>query len=262
MRHCLETGITAIVSVVFLLYFPLGLAFVPPITPPPLLTRRTIASMAASSNEFLEPLVASETAFVCIEYQNEFCSPGGKLYDAVKECMEATNMLPTSIETIAAARQAGCTIVHCPIQFEPGHHEISSSPYGILAGVKNGGAFTAREWGADFVDGMRPMAGDLTVKGKSGLCGFASTNLDFLLRQHGAKNVVLCGFLTNCCVESTMRTAYEMGYKVYTLRDCVAATSLAAQDATLEYNFGMFSIPTTSAQVLTAIQREPAMVAN
>jgi nicotinamidase-related amidase len=263
----LDTGITAIVSVAFLLYFPLGLAFVPPITPPPLQNRRTIASMAAAASpnesESLGPLVASETAFVCIEYQNEFCSPGGKLHDAVKECMDATNMLPTSIQTITAARQAGCTIVHCPIQFEPGHHEISSSPYGILAGVKNGGAFTAREWGADFVNGMKPVVpGDLIVKGKSGLCGFASTNLDFLLRQHGAKNVVLCGFLTNCCVESTMRTAYEKGYKVYTLKDCVAATSLAAQDATLEFNFGMFSIPTTSAQLLTAIQREPAMVAN
>jgi nicotinamidase-related amidase len=202
----------------------------------------------------LEPILSSETAIVCVEYQNEFCSPGGKLHDAVKECMDTTGMLDTSIRLVAAARNAGCTSIHCPINFETGHYEISSTPYGILEGVKKGGAFTAGEWGADFVAGMRPAAGDLVVKGKSGLCGFASTNLDFLLRQHGAKNVVLCGFLTNCCVESTMRTAYEYGYKVYTLKDCVAATSLAAQEATLQYNFGMFSIPTTSEHVLAAIQ--------
>jgi ureidoacrylate peracid hydrolase len=102
---------------------------------------------------------------------------------------------------------------------------------------------------------MRPVGWDLLVKGKNGVCGFASTNLDLLLRQHGVKNVVLCGFLTNYCVESTMRTAYEKGYKVYTLKDCLAATSLAAQDAALEYNFGKFSIPTTSAQLLAAIQK-------
>jgi hypothetical protein len=59
--------------------------------------------------------------------------------------------------------------------------------------------------------------------------------------------------LTNCCVESTMRTAYEKGYKVYTLKDCVAATSVAAQDATLEFNFGMFSVPTTSEEVLNSM---------
>ncbi len=36
-------------------------------------------------------------------------------------------------------------------------------------------------------------------------CGFASTNLDFILRQRGIQHVALGGFLTNCCVESTMR---------------------------------------------------------
>jgi nicotinamidase-related amidase len=59
---------------------------------------------------------------------------------------------------------------------------------------------------------------------------------------------------TNQQVESTMRTAYEKGYRVYTLHDCVAATSVAAQDATLQYNFGMFSVPTTSNDVVEAWQ--------
>lgn len=216
------------------------------------LARRSFAAKMAD-NDDLAPLNPAVTAFVMIEYQHEFASPGGKLHDAVKECMESTNMMENSIHAVTAARAAGCTVIHCPISFEPGHAEISKSPYGILAGVKEGGAFTAGEWGSDYVDGMKPAPGDLIVKGKSGLCGFASTNLDFLLSQSDTKNVILAGFLTNCCVESTMRSAYEKGYKVYTLSDCVAATSIAAQDATLEHNFGMFSIPTTSKKVLAAI---------
>jgi nicotinamidase-related amidase len=32
-----------------------------------------------------------DTAFVFIEYQNEFTTEGGKLHGAVKECMESTN---------------------------------------------------------------------------------------------------------------------------------------------------------------------------
>ena len=35
-----------------------------------------------------------------------------------------------------------------------------------------------------------------------------------ILRQNGIKDVALCGFLTNCCVESSMRSAYELGYNV------------------------------------------------
>ena len=109
------------------------------------------------------------------------------------------------------------------------------------------------EWGADFAPSMRPHPGDFIVKGKSGLCGFESTNLDFLLRQKGISHVILAGFLTNCCVESTMRSAYEKGYKVYTLKDCTAATSVEAHEATIQHNFGMFSIPTTSDEIMTAL---------
>ncbi len=63
------------------------------------------------------------------------------------------------------------------------------------------------------------------IEGKRGLDAFGSTNLDFILRSKGITTVVLAGFLTNCCVESTMRSAYEKGFEVITLTDAVGATS-------------------------------------
>jgi nicotinamidase-related amidase len=175
------------------------------------------------------------------------------LHEAVNDAMLKTNMLANSKTLMNSMRDAGCTIIHCPINFEPGHNEISANSYGILANVKDGKAFTNGSWGAEFCQDMAPQAGDLIVKGKSGLCGFQSTNLEFLLTQRGCKNVVLGGFLTNCCVESTMRTAYEKGFRVFTLSDCVAATSMEAQEATIKHNFGMFSIVTTSQDVAAAM---------
>lgn len=157
------------------------------------------------------------------------------------------------------ARNAGCTIIHAPIEFEKGHKEINGE-FGILANVKAGEAFTANTWNAEFCDEMKPQSSDLVVKGKTGLCGFHSTNLDFLLRQNHIKNVVLSGFLTNCCVESTMRTAYENGYKVYTLKDCCGATSVAGQEAAFEHTFGMFSIPTTSDEIMESIKAPVVVV--
>ena len=55
--------------------------------------------------------------------------------------------------------------------------------YGILAAIKEGKTFKAGEWSSEICDEMKPGPSDLIVKGKSGLCGFHSTNLDFLLRQ-------------------------------------------------------------------------------
>lgn len=170
--------------------FALTAAFAPIPTTSSSSSRNLSLKMSSSSSFQLNP---AETAFVFIEFQNEFATEGGKLHEAVKPDMEATNMLANAQKTAKAARDAGCTIIHCPINFEPGHHEIAKNPYGILQDVKEGAAFTAGEWGADFCSEMRPETGDLVVKGKSGLCGFMSTNLDFLLSQHGTKNVVLGG---------------------------------------------------------------------
>merc|ERR1719192_1552768 len=87
---------------------------------------------------------------------------------------------------------------------------------------------------------MKPQPGDLQVEMKRGLDAFSNTNLHDLLTKADIDNVVLTGFLTNCCVESTMRTAYEKGYKVYTVPDCCATTSKAGQSVQDE-SFNLFS---------------------
>lgn len=189
-----------------------------------------------------------------VEYQNEFTTEGGKLYDAVKDCMAAKNTLGNAKNLLEAARKAGTTVIHLPIAFDKGHYEIAGKPYGILANVKAGEAFAAGEWGSEICDDMKPIAGELTAKGKVGLCGFESTNLDFLMRQNGCDTMLLSGFLTNCCVESTMRAGYERGYKIYTIEDASAATSVDAHDATFTHNFGMFSIPTNTAKAIASLE--------
>eukprot|EP00879_Flechtneria_rotunda_P011482 GHRR01011995.1.p1 GENE.GHRR01011995.1~~GHRR01011995.1.p1 ORF type:complete len:178 (+),score=35.17 GHRR01011995.1:306-839(+) len=120
--------------------------------------------------------------------------------------------------------------------------------------VKAGGAFKRSEWGGAICDAMQPGDDDIIIQGKSGLCGFASTNLNFVLRHNSIEHVALAGFLTNCCVESTMRTAYEHGYKVITLTDCCAATSQEEHDAAVKYTFPMFSKPMTHDQFLDKLQ--------
>ena len=190
------------------------------------------------------------TAIVLIEYQNEFTSDGGALHGAVQEVMEKTSMLAHTGEVVAAARAAGATIMHAPITFAAGYNELSSHPYGILKGVVDGSAFVKGSWGAAIIDSLAPQEGDIVVEGKRGLDTFASTNLDFILRSKGITTIVLGGFLTNCCVESTMRTGYENGYQVITLTDCTAATSVPEHENAISYDYPMFSKPMTAAQVI------------
>ena len=191
------------------------------------------------------------TALVLIEYQNEFTTDGGALHGAVAEVMDKTNMLANTAEVVAAARAAGVTIMHAPITFAAGYNELSKHPYGILKGVVDGSAFVKGSWGAAIVDSLAPQDGDIVVEGKRGLDTFASTNLDFILRSKGITTIVLGGFLTNCCVESTMRSGYENGYQVITLTDCTAATSVPEHENAISYDYPMFSKPMSAAEVVS-----------
>lgn len=193
------------------------------------------------------------TALLLIEYQNEFTSEGGVLHGAVAPVMARTNMLANTQKVAAAARKAGIAVLHAPIFFAEGYGEITRHPYGILKGVVDGKCFIKGSWGAAIIDALAPQPGDIVVEGKRGLDTFASTNLDFILRSKGIKTLALGGFLTNCCVESTMRTAYEHGFDVVTLTDCTAGTSPEEHDNAIKYDFPMFSRPTTSTDFIAQL---------
>ena len=259
---------------------------------------------------FLDSIDPKRTALLLIEYQNEFTTENGKLHAAVKPVMDNTNMLDNTVALVQKARAKGIKIFHAPITFSDDYRELSTSSYGILGNVKDGQCFLASQWGGEFHPRMTPAATDVVIAGKRGLCAFASTNLDFCLRQNGIETLVIGGFLTNCCVESSMRTAYEKGYvivpscvvtllayyhvvlsaqrtnnilamplhlrwfhvtvlrtnsypmifcftihryKVITLTDCTAATSLEQQDAAIKFTFPMFSVPMTSTEFLAKV---------
>jgi len=202
-----------------------------------------------------------KTALVLIEYQNDFTSPGGTLHEAVKPIMESSNMLANTKEVAAKVRAAGGTVVHAPIEFVEGYGEITPEPYGILKGVVDSKSFIKGSWGAAIVDDLTPEKSDIVVEGKRGLDAFASTNLDFILRSRGITSIALGGFLTNCCVESTMRSAYEKGYNVITLKDCTATVSADEQRLAVEKNYPMFSHPMDHGEFIAELEASDRRVA-
>ena len=187
------------------------------------------------------PIDPSTTALLLIEYQNDFTTEGGALHAGVKDVMDSTGMLAKTAQAAAQARAAGVTVMYAPITFAQGYGEITAHPYGILKGVVDGKAFVRGSWGAAIVDSLAPQPGDIIVEGKRGLDTFASTNLDFILRSRGTKTLVVGGFLTNCCVESTVRTGYEKGFNMVALSDCTATLSKEEQSFTFEKNLPMFA---------------------
>src|SRR5271168_4656567 len=105
--------------------------------------------MALNATTALDP---KTTALIMIEYQNDFTTEGGAFHGGVKGVMESTNMLANSAKLVEKARAAGVTIMFVSISFAEGYREITTTPYGILAGVVGSKAFVKGTWGAELTD--------------------------------------------------------------------------------------------------------------
>ena len=68
---------------------------------------------------------------------------------------------------------------------------------------------------------------------KSQYDAFYQTRLDEILRQAGARQVIICGVMTHLCCETTARSAFMHGYEVFFTVDGTATYNLEFHQATL-----------------------------
>ena len=80
------------------------------------------------------------------------------------------------------------------------------------------------EQGWDFIDEMRPLAGEPVVD-KCGNGAFYATDLEQILRSRGIRHLLLLGVTTDVCVSSTMREANDRGFDCLLLEDCCGAAT-------------------------------------
>ncbi|WP_306006722.1 cysteine hydrolase family protein [Aquicoccus porphyridii] len=81
------------------------------------------------------------------------------------------------------------------------------------------------------IDGLDPAPGEIVVE-KSVNSGFIGTDLDAQLRSAGITRLVIAGYFTNFCVETTTRMAGNMGYDCYLVHDACATCNHADLDGT------------------------------
>lgn len=74
---------------------------------------------------------------------------------------------------------------------------------------------------------------DEIVLPKSSSSVFVSTHIDYILRNLGVTQLVLCGCLTDQCVESAVRDACDLNYLVTLVPDACATYSQERHDNTL-----------------------------
>ncbi len=175
---------------------------------------------------------ASKTALLIIDVQNDFCCTEGALSTLGKDVSAVQHAMPQLKKCIDYCREAGMMVIF--IQTE--HGPLTDSSVWESRQV-NAVKICSTSWGREFYQ-VEPKETDFVVT-KHRYSAFIGTNLDLALRSNGITTIVLTGFTTNVCVESTARDGFMLGYQTITLSDCTAAFSQAEHDSAL-FNLGHY----------------------
>lgn len=186
---------------------------------------------------------ADRTALLIVDPYNDFMSEGGKLYNAIKETADASGLYDNLRKIIPAVRAAGIQVVIVPHHRSHKHgDDYDGWKHVNMFQAKNVPlkAFEVDTWGGEFNPEFGPQPGDIVAKEHWAQNGFANTDLDLQLKQHGIQKIIMVGLIANSCIESTARYGMELGYHVTLVPDATAAFSPAGMEAAAQ-NAPMFA---------------------
>lgn len=150
------------------------------------------------------PSPLSESALILVDAQNTYRS-GVMQLSGVEPALDACARL------LARARALKVPVIHIQHDSGPG------TPYDVR-----------NEIGA-IADKVAPVDGEAVVV-KNYPNAFLNTDLDARLKSLGVSKVVIAGFMTHMCINSTGRGAFNLGYGVSVPASATATRSLTGPD--------------------------------
>jgi nicotinamidase-related amidase len=187
-------------------------------------------------------------AIILIGFQNDYFSENGILRGVVEESSKVTNIIENTVNMIRKTDDT--LIISTPIIFSEDYSELTD-PVGILKTIKEVGAFKKGTSGSRTIDQIGKF-GDkiMEIPGKQGLNAFVNTNLEQTLRDHGVEQVFLAGTVASICIDSTGRSAFERGFKVTMLSDCISGRTVFEKDFYFEQVFPLYAEISSSEELV------------
>jgi nicotinamidase-related amidase len=171
-------------------------------------------------------------ALLALHFQNDICHPDGRIpFSLDRSAEDAARFLEASKRALAAARNAGWTIVHVHIAFAADYSDLMRNCRLFLK-TETLGALKRGSWGATALTGFEPAHGEIVVT-TNGNSSFRRTELEHELRGRGVTRLTVMGLATQFSVEHTVRDAADIGFQVRLLADCCASGDIEAHRASL-----------------------------
>jgi len=178
-------------------------------------------------------MTANHRALLVIDMQNAFCHPDGSFAHMDMGLEGALAAVGHAAVAVGQARRAGIPVVFTRHVYRPGRADEGRELKRNSPALANLEGLAASSWDAQVMDELGCGPDDLVVD-KVRFDAFQWTSLEPLLRGLGVTELVICGVITNICVESTVRSAFMRDFPVTLLADCCAAKTRRLHELSLE----------------------------
>jgi ureidoacrylate peracid hydrolase len=182
----------------------------------------------------------SQLALVVVDMQNAYCHDQGSLARQGFDISACRNVIGNVMKILETFRREALPVIFLYLAFEKNYCDGGAMAHEIWPFFKEKNGLLDGTWDAAIVDRLKPLANEVIIR-KTRYSGFSGTNLDYRLRYMGVNTLVVCGVTTNICVESTVRDAFHLGYKVALVSDGTAEIDeerYRVSLKTMEYAFG------------------------
>ncbi|MDP8567318.1 cysteine hydrolase family protein [Methylophilus aquaticus] len=153
------------------------------------------------------PAKLANAALILIDCQNTYREGLLQLEGVEPALLEAKILLDQ-------ARRLGVPVIH--VQHDAG----AGSPYDI------------RAESGQIADIVAPKAGEPVIT-KHYPNAFIQTGLEEVLKSKGVQNIVLAGFMTHMCIQSTAHGAFNLGFAPTIVSSATATRTLSLPDGSL-----------------------------
>jgi nicotinamidase-related amidase len=171
-------------------------------------------------------------ALIVVDMQNGFCHPEGSFSRIGLGLEGAEAAVGNAAIAVDRARRAEIPVIFTRHLYRLGRDDqgpalIRNSPALMANGLAAG------SWDADIIAELGCRADDLKVD-KVRFDAFQWTSLEHLLRGMNVTRLMMCGVVTNLCVETTVRAAFMRDLPVTLLEDCCAAKTRRLHELSIE----------------------------
>lgn len=195
------------------------------------------------------PLSAARTALLVIDAQNWVMDEPNRQPRPEFYADARTIAIPNIARLIAAARGYGVEVIHTVIENFTGDGRDRSLDYKLSNFFIAKGSHDAR-----VIDELRPGSDEMIIP-KTSSSLFNSTNFEYLARNIGLDTIIVTGFLTDQCVDHTIRDGADRGFHMICVSDGCATDTRERHRAALAAFKGYCRTETT-ASLLAAMQRD------